>query len=156
MRLIIVRHGEAENTLGLDSERKLTHRGENETLSIAKWLKKENHDNQLVLVSPFVRATQTFKAMLAAGYASENVVEVKELEPEVDPMTAEIVIRAYGMKADNILVISHLPLVSYLVEQFTKESGPIFATAAAAIIDLDDWQTVGNLVDFKAPFQVMD
>jgi phosphohistidine phosphatase len=54
-----------------------------------------------------------------------------------------------------ILIVSHMPFVSYLVAQLTENHQmPIFATGAITIIDYDTTRMKGRLVDVISPDRV--
>ncbi|AWB67297.1 phosphohistidine phosphatase SixA [Saccharobesus litoralis] len=154
MQLVIVRHGEAEPFCQDDSSRQLTVRGIHEASCTGKWLNTFGANFDVALVSPFIRAQQTWQQMQSSNITAKQVHTLADITPESDPELAESVIRAYADGAEKVLVVSHLPLVSYLVERFTQSFGPIFATGAGAVIILQDWQGVGEMSDFKAPFEM--
>ena len=55
----------------------------------------------------------------------------------------------------NVLVVSHMPLVSYLVEQLTVDhQSPIFQTAAIAQIAYDEIKMSGELAHLISPYDV--
>ena len=59
MRLILVRHGEADpNRSGLDSVRQLTERGHRQAELTAQYI-AEQFKPDLFVVSPYIRAQQT-------------------------------------------------------------------------------------------------
>ncbi|NTS75331.1 phosphohistidine phosphatase SixA [Catenovulum sp. SM1970] len=154
MQLFIMRHGQAEYGADLDSNRQLTELGENEATRSAQWILKQCSEFDLVLVSPYIRAQQTWAKLAQAGVVAKQVETINDLMPDSTPSQAASAICAYGADAKSVLVVSHLPLVSYLVEEFTIHAGPLFSTAGVAQIDDIDLSTSihrGELVKFIAP-----
>mgnify|MGYP001942406546 CR=1 FL=1 len=60
-----------------------------------------------------------------------------------------------GMDEQSLLIVSHMPLVSYLVAELTLgHHSPIFQTAAIAQIDYDVEKMTGKLVKLISPFDL--
>ena len=183
MQLYIMRHGEAHpptnHSLTSDSERVLTKQGEFEAKLMATWLTKMNIGIGHLWVSPFVRAQQT------CDIASKNMgVVAKTLDfitPSGDAKQVHDFIDGFisnhlndirsnntqleNMPLDNLapndnnpkplLIVSHMPLVSYLVAELTNyQAAPIFATAAIAEIDYDINTMQGKLVRLISPLDL--
>ena len=141
MRLFLMRHGEASYQANSDKERVLTELGVEQSRTMAKWLMKDISQFDLVLVSPFVRAQQTWKNLLDLNIRSKKVCTLSELTPSSDPSKSSTAISAYAehYQAETVLVVAHMPLLGYLVNEFVpSEEPPIFATAGIAILDLSD------------------
>ena len=153
MRLFIVRHGEAESLATRDKLRNLTDNGRLEVAKTGRWLSQQSPNFASVLVSPYVRAQQTWGIIQEQGLSFAKAHTIDEITPEGDPATAASIINAYAHASDDILVVSHLPLVSYLVEEFTRQMGPIFATASVARIDCNE-DGLGELIQLTLPSQM--
>ena len=62
-----------------------------------------------------------------------------ELVPSADPAMCASLIQAYAeqCKADKVLVVSHMPLLGYLVSEIVRGvEPPLFATSAVCLLDL--------------------
>ena len=156
MRLFLMRHGEASYQANSDKERVLTELGIEQSQTMAKWLMKDISQFDLVLVSPFVRAQQTWKNLLDLNIRSKKVCTLSELTPSSDPSQSSTAISAYAehYQAETVLVVAHMPLLGYLVNEFVpSEEPPIFATAGIAILDLSYDDKV--LVSQDSPETVM-
>lgn len=155
MDLFIVRHGDASFNATTDVQRPLTDQGKGELETLAVWLKQANLAFDLVLVSPYLRSKQSWYVLRDNGVTAATEQEIAEISPESDPELAASVIQAYGTGKNSVLVISHLPLVSYLVGQFSIDSSmPLFATGAVAHIQLEDNVSKGPVKSFIAPFEM--
>ena len=136
MQVFIMRHGDAALDAASDSVRPLTSCGCDESRLMANWLKGQKVDIERVLVSPFLRAEQTL----------DVVGECMNLPGNVDVLPCGDVgmVSAWLQTLANegvasVLVISHLPLVGYLVSELCPgETPPMFTTSAIASVTLDE------------------
>ncbi|MDE1199019.1 MAG: phosphohistidine phosphatase SixA [Pseudomonas sp.] len=111
MKLWILRHGEAQNRARTDAERELTDNGRAEVLSSAASLMGQ--PLRWIIASPYVRAQQTAELVRQALGFSEAVVTVPWLTPDSDPRKVLDNLDLYA--SDNVLVVSHQPLVGSLI-----------------------------------------
>jgi len=149
-----MRHGQAQQFGIEDSQRALTPTGNNEVSSIAKWFKSTQIKVSHIFVSPYVRAQQT--AMIMASYL-DCPPEVTTLD-FITPMDSAKSFHDYldgitgSQELGNVLVVSHMPLVSYLVSSMTNdEHSPIFQTAGVAQIQYNTANMSGELMSITAP-----
>ncbi|EAS0613279.1 phosphohistidine phosphatase SixA [Salmonella enterica] len=139
MQVFIMRHGDAALDAASDSVRPLTPCGCDESRLMANWLKGQKVDIERVLVSPFLRAEQTLDVV---GDCMNLPAQVDVL-PELTPCGDVGLVSAYLQALTNeeigsVLVISHLPLVGYLVSELCPgETPPMFTTSAIANVTLD-------------------
>lgn len=145
MHIYIMRHGEAEMLARSDSERALTALGRLESEMMASYLANQNISFDAVLVSPYLRAQQTWQSVFPYFTAVANVQTLPFLTPggsarkSVDEILA---LQAAGVQ--KLLIVSHLPLVGYIVGELAPEAGvPAFSTSAVGIVELDD-DGIGN------------
>ncbi|MEI6897057.1 MAG: phosphohistidine phosphatase SixA [Psychromonas sp.] len=140
MHIYIMRHGQAEMMANSDSERALTALGRSESEQMASSLVKQHITFDAVMVSPYLRAQQTWESVRPFFPEISNVQTVNALTPSgsarisVNEIAA---LQALGTK--SLLIVSHLPLVGYMVGELVPEAGvPTFATSALAHVELDD------------------
>ena len=108
--LVIVRHGEAGSAT-TDHERSLTSYGQQQISSQYQWLVEQNFMPQIILHSPYKRTVET--ALLSQTLFPEAELEVEPLiTPDGDPKMVQSMIPALGKQ--QILLISHMPMVAYL------------------------------------------
>ncbi|WP_130830909.1 phosphohistidine phosphatase SixA [[Erwinia] mediterraneensis] len=147
MQVFIMRHGDAALEAASDSVRPLTHCGCNESRQMASWLNSQTLDIERVLVSPYLRAEQTLSTVREALNLPEGHEVLPELTPGGDPALVACYLQTLaraGVK--SVLVISHLPLVGYLVAELCpQEAPPMFATSAIACINFDADSCEGKL-----------
>lgn len=174
MQLYIMRHGQASHTGNSDAERQLTKQGCFEAEIMGKWLNTMQPDLSHLLVSPFIRAQQT-SAVVQAMYNNTlqsttcNMItpsgNASQVHDYIDGMLDGLIVSRFDGLSDHseinknhkdseqaLLVVSHMPLVSYLVEDLTVErNSPIFQTAGIAQIDYDVTRMKGQLVRLISP-----
>ncbi|WP_107853083.1 phosphohistidine phosphatase SixA [Oceanimonas marisflavi] len=139
MNIFIMRHGQASSQESDDASRPLTEQGSEEVCQMAQWLSQQVTSFDRVMVSPYVRSQQTWQQM--SRFIPATMVEYHdELIPSADADTTASLILAYGEleQSVNLLVISHMPLVGFLVESLCPGTmAPIFVTSGVAKITLE-------------------
>lgn len=164
-----MRHGEAQNFVEQgsrdDSQRALTAQGKTEAKMMASWLHKMQINPTQVFVSPYVRAQQTCAiatAMMQTKITTLDFItpsgDAKQVHDFIDGWCSEQAEHKTGHKIaqspQSLLIISHMPLVSYLVAQLTQSANtPIFATAGIAHIDYDIKKMYGSLQRLISPIE---
>lgn len=148
MQVFIMRHGDAALEAASDSVRPLTLCGCNESRQMANWLNSQTPDIERVLVSPYLRAQQTLATVREAFPLPENQDVLPELTPGGDPEMVGCYLQTLANEGvKSALVISHLPLVGYLVSELCpQEAPPMFATSAIACVEFDPAQHAGKLL----------
>jgi phosphohistidine phosphatase len=145
MEFYLMRHSTAEAGDVEDADRPLTGEGKEKLAAMAAFAKGAGVEPELVLSSPFRRASDTADAM-AAELGGERV-DLKELEPDgVAPTAWRDIVEASEGK-DCVLAVSHEPLISKLVN-WTLAANEIemeFKQGAIMRIDFDDPSKPGIL-----------
>ncbi len=147
--IYIMRHGEAQSVAPSDALRQLTPNGQREATIAGESLRQQLAPFDLVLVSPYVRAQQTWQAVKHACGAATLELTLDDLVPEADPKQTHDLIDALlaQHQAKNVLLVSHMPLVSYLVSELTQsDTTPIFMTAAVAQMAYDSDKMRGDFL----------
>lgn len=152
VNLVIMRHGEAQPQYSSDSERQLTHAGIREVQQMAGWLQHHYSAFDCIYASPYRRTQQTAALIAEAGLALTPVQTNTDLVPEGN---AQLVLDFIEMQLSEqpdqrILLVSHMPLVSFLVEAFTRQGQtPIFDTAGVACLEFKPGH--GVLLEYASP-----
>jgi len=165
-----MRHGEAQNpvshSLKSDRERMLTKQGEFEAQLMSHWLVKVNADIGHLWVSPFSRAQQTCdkisKKINVKAETLDFITPAGDAKQVHDFIDVFISSQLENMRdSDNLkepqalFIVSHMPLVSYLVAELTNyQAAPVFATAAIAEINYDIKSMRGELVRLISPLDL--
>ena len=152
VNLVIMRHGEAEPQYLSDSERQLTAAGQAEVHQMAQWLHHHYSAFDRIFSSPYRRTLQTAALLVKNGVTSSHVEENSDLVPQGNAqLVVDFLDLVYTQNPQaKILLVSHMPLVSFLVEAFTRSGQtPIFDTAGVACIDYH--QHKGLLLEYVCP-----
>jgi phosphohistidine phosphatase len=138
MQLMIMRHGEAEASFQNDAARNLTTRGFIEAQKAGVWLRDTVEQIDMALVSPYVRAQQTFDMVSSVVDVSRSETN-HQIVPSGTPSTVHDYVDAIlDMNNDvqSLLLVSHMPLVSYLLDNFCGQfESRLFATSSIALLD---------------------
>lgn len=155
VNLVIMRHGEAVAQSSTDSERQLTSRGEAEASQMGQWLDSSYRQFDLILCSPYLRARQTAQQVQQQLRNQPPVEVLSDLVPEGDCRQVQLYLDArLSTQPMRVLLVSHMPLVSFLVETFTKSGNtPIFDTAAIACLHYEVGQA-GVLLEKTSPAEL--
>ncbi len=156
MQIYIMRHGEAHAYAKSDEERALTEKGERDSSAMASWLapKLQYPHLDLVLVSPYLRAQQTWQVCEGILPVATKIITDNEITPYGNSEQVATYLRALiGLeKPHSILLVSHLPLVGYLTAEFEAGiSAPMFPTSGISCIDYDLDTQESKLVFLEYP-----
>lgn len=134
MRVHLVRHGEAVPA-SEDGERPLTARGRADVADLARWCKDNGVRPASIVHSGILRAEQTARILADALDPAGGVRAVRGLAPGDDPARG----RDELLHVDEeVLVVTHLPLVGDLAAALTGAAGALpFATAEIVILEKD-------------------
>jgi phosphohistidine phosphatase len=163
MQLYIMRHGEASMKADTDAQRPLTKQGNLEASLMAKWLSNMDVTFDQILVSPYIRAQQTSAIVVSTLNAQQksstqqSITTVDFITPSGNANDVHSFIDDLCVESscEHLLIVSHMPLVSYLVAELTFEQQcPIFQTAAIAQIDYQTNKMKGELVRIISPIDL--
>lgn len=150
MKIFIMRHGEAQHYAASDAERALTERGRSESVAVARAgvNQKEVTSFDKVLVSPYLRAQQTWQE-IATYFSSQDVEICDDITPygQSEMVFEYVSARAEAEKWQSVLLVSHLPLVGYLVSEFVPDMvPPMFPTSGLVCIDYQPQSRKGEVL----------
>ncbi len=141
MKIVLVRHGEAEAARGNDAERALTANGVAQARCTAAWLLRQTGDeggSLVLLSSPYRRAQQT--AAVLGEYLRKPVLTLAEITPDVDPRRALQALEQHMPGNDWLIVVSHMPLLAALarwLEEGVTGSGRGFGLTEARVLEAE-------------------
>ena len=157
MKLIIMRHGEAERIRVQDNTRSLTSLGEKQAGTAGKWLKDylgADTPVDIALVSSYVRAQQTYEQLSEQVVVSQKQI-CEDVIPEGDPKIAHDFINVLFESESQpsvILVVSHMPFVSYFLEEVhVDKQSMLFDTSSVVIVDYDVAVGAGKIESIYHP-----
>ena len=169
-RLMLLRHAKTETDApsGQDQDRRLDDRGRRDAAEMGDWIGRHPPFPDLVLVSPAVRATQTWELAreVMKDRAKQPAVEfLPDLYGAEVAQLLAIVRMASATDPKRLLLVGHNPGMHELALTLTgsgdeaskKNLHHNLPTAGLAILDfaIDDWNEVsfrrGKLVLFTSP-----
>ena len=141
MRLFVMRHGEAELMVNSDKERCLNARGKEQSTLQGTWLKSTALDLDKVLVSPYTRALETFNQINEVY--EQKLTDKLKIWDGITPYGDSGIVSDYlsvlaEEGVENVLIISHLPLVGDIVKEMCGRNPASFYPATIAEIYLGD------------------
>ncbi len=149
-----MRHAEAENTLGDDQHRSLTPDGLRDIELIARWIAQQGIKFDAIIASPYKRAQQTAQALKEHLHSPVTISTLALLTPHGsatdvhDYLDGILAVKPWN----NVLLVSHMPLVSYLTEKMSVENvAPLFPTASVLHIDYSVERMNGSVAAHISP-----
>ena len=157
-RLLLMRHGEAVAGAP-DNLRRLSTRGEQEVTLMAGWLADRVASKELgrlrIIASPYTRAQQSARAIARAS--GGDIETYKGITPDDSPDSVCEWLMTQP-DSDNLLLVSHMPLLGGLTGVLTRGRagfGVSFATAGVAELSADVWASgCADLISMTGPRQL--
>lgn len=144
--LIVVRHGKSDWAGDEpDRERPLARRGLRQMPETAAWVAAHHPDVDLAVVSPAVRAQQTWQIVADALVSTSSTGEAPEVRTDERVYAAwgrDLVdlVRELPAAAATVVLVGHNPGLEELVAELTGE-GVELPTSAVAVLGFDaGWQ----------------
>lgn len=132
MKIILMRHGQAENDTCPDSARQLTDFGQQQAAQTAAYI-SSNYLPDCFMVSPYDRAQQTL-AYLQAHAPDVSVHIQNNITPSDDAHTALL---ALGhLESECLVVVCHMSIVAHIASLLTGDAPESFALAEARVFDM--------------------
>lgn len=137
IRIVLLRHGEAERHAERDELRRLTPRGRDEVRAVAIRMRELGIQPTAVYSSLYLRARETAE-IIAGVLATGDVTAIGGITPEDDPRRAlakiDPVVSAGGLP----VLVTHMPFIGALAGLLVDGSvhgGAGFVTAAGVLLD---------------------
>lgn len=152
MKIFVMRHGEAQAFANSDQERCLTERGKRQVYEQGMWLKSVQDVMDKVLVSPYLRAQQSFEQVnLAYQNQLKNKLETwNGITPYGD---ANLVLDYLNVLSEEntqaVLIISHLPLVGDIVRTLCGRNSVSFYPST--IVQIEKNSAMGIVTKINYP-----
>jgi phosphohistidine phosphatase len=158
--LYVVRHAEAakKDTPIPDFERPLVKKGEKNAKDVARRLRKQGHNADLLISSPAKRAIETGHIFAKSlKYPVQQILHRDLLYETQDPGDVAVLLREQSNKHDSIMIFGHDPLFTTVVQTLTPEfTGDVPKSSVVAIqFDVNGWSDVtpgtGHVVYYDFP-----
>ncbi|MFK3915492.1 MULTISPECIES: histidine phosphatase family protein [Psychrobacter] len=133
MKIILVRHGQAEDETRPDSARQLTDFGQQQAAQTAEYVTTHYRPDRFV-VSPYTRAQQTLSAFQSRAPQAASSVQ-DNITPSDDARQALIDIA--NIEAECLVVVCHMSIVAYIAGLLTGDYPESFSLAEARVFDME-------------------
>lgn len=133
MKIILVRHGQAEDETRPDSARQLTDFGQQQAAQTAEYI-TTHYQPDYFLVSPYDRAQQTLAEFQARAPKVPAAVQ-ENITPSDDARQALIDIG--NIEADCLVVVCHMSIVANIAGLLTGDYPESFSLAEARVFEMD-------------------
>lgn len=132
MKIILMRHGEAENDTTPDSARQLTDYGRQQAVQTTAYILQKFNPDRFV-VSPYDRAQQTMAALKSP--ASNIPVTIQDnITPSDDARLA--LADLANIEAECMVVVCHMSIIANIAALLTHETPEAFALAEARVFEM--------------------
>ncbi len=150
MKIILMRHGQAEDETRPDSARQLTDFGQQQAARTAQYI-TANYTLDYLVVSPYTRAQQTL-AQLQSRAIDVPVKIQNNITPADDAHTALATLAT--IDAECLVVVCHMSIVAYIASLLTGDSPESFSLAEARIFEMEFVMTgMATEIDRFVPIQ---
>lgn len=133
MKIILVRHGQAEDETRPDSARQLTDFGQQQAAQTAAYI-TTHYQPDYFLVSPYDRAQQTLAEFQVRAPKVPAAVQ-ENITPSDDARQALIDIG--NIEADCLVVVCHMSIVANIAGLLTGDYPESFSLAEARVFEMD-------------------
>ncbi|TXD97708.1 phosphohistidine phosphatase SixA [Psychrobacter frigidicola] len=133
MKIILMRHGQAEDEMRPDSARQLTEFGQQQAAQTADYI-MAHYTPDFFVVSPYDRAQQTL-AQLQTRAPNVLATVQDNLTPADDAHTA--LIELANIEAECLVVVCHMSIVAHIASLLTGISPESFSLAEARVFEME-------------------
>lgn len=133
MKIILVRHGQAEDETRPDSARQLTNFGQQQAAQTAEYI-TTNYKPDRFIVSPYDRAQQTLAELQVRAPTIPATVQ-DNITPSDDAHSALTDISK--IEAQCLVVVCHMSIVANLASLLTGDYPESFSLAEARVFEMD-------------------
>ena len=155
MRLLLLRHANADTEAARDEDRELSAKGVKQAKNVARFCKEHAIEVPLVVSSPVVRALQTAKRV--AEHLGSRLVVEPWLACGMEPETALEKLRDFGVEP-ALMLVGHEPDFSALAAHLLGLSSGVkleFRKATLMALDVESIERGGARLDFSIPSRLM-
>ena len=129
--LCLLRHARA---FGQGPGAALVHEGEQHAVQLGQRLAREGFTPARAFCSPYLRARETARLVLAEVAPGMAPTPLHELTPDWDPDDALFTLASLDLPAARVLVVAHLPLLGLLVQKLAEE---IVTFSPGTLVEVD-------------------
>lgn len=140
MKILVMRHGDAEAPKTDDASRMLTDYGRQQAAKIGQWLAASAFVPGLMIVSPYRRAQETANIVLSHLSEKPECRTDKGITPEGSPnRVLDVLAKIKDQRV--IMLVSHMPFVSDFIDVAVRGTSGVslspLPTAGLAMLEAD-------------------
>ncbi|MBX9743222.1 MAG: phosphohistidine phosphatase SixA [Chthoniobacterales bacterium] len=157
MKLIILRHAEAEAKEGVDYERKLTLHGREQAIRVGKFCNDQYFRPDLILTSPVVRACETAELFVAQFEDEITLMEQPWIACGMTPEIALKELSAYK-RVGSLLLVGHEPDLGWLIATLLgipHAEGVEVKKASLTCIHVEKIAAGAGTLEFFIPYELL-
>lgn len=157
MRLVLIRHGDAEDYAGSDFQRNLTEKGRKQAGKIGKFLSKiDDLDKAVLVFSPYLRAAQTAEGIQKSSTHYYTSIEDKRLGCGMTPQDALGVVKELSTE-DTIIMVGHQPDMGDLAAFLLGSHGAAVEVKKASVLifEMYGFRSGGGCLEAVVPVKLM-
>lgn len=133
MKIILMRHGQAEDYSHPDSARQLTEFGHQQAAQSANYILKHYSPDRFV-VSPYDRAQQSLAELQSR--ATNIPASVQDNITPADDAHAALMELGH-IEAECLVVVCHMSIIAHLASLLTGDSPESFSLAEARVFEME-------------------
>lgn len=133
MKMILMRHGQAEDETRPDSARQLTDFGQQQAAQTADYI-TAHYTPDYFVVSPYDRAQQTL-AQLQLCAPNVTAIVQDNITPADDARAA--LAELAKIEAECVVVVCHMSIVAHIASLLTGDSPESFSLAEARVFEME-------------------
>ena len=133
MKIILIRHGQAEDETRPDSARQLTDFGQQQAVQTAEYITARYHPDYF-LVSPYDRAQQTLAALQSLLPSVPSKIQ-ENITPSDDARHALTDIA--NIEVECLVIVCHMPIVANIAGLLIDDYPESFSLGEARVFEMD-------------------
>lgn len=157
MRLILIRHADAEDYAGSDFQRNLTPKGRKQSKKVGAFLSSiADLDKSILVYSPYLRAAQTAELIAEKSAHYYTTIEDKRLGCGMSLNDAMDLITELAFE-DTVIMVGHQPDLGDLIAHLLGTHAPTVHVrkASVAIFEIDSLRSGGGSLEAFLPATFM-
>ncbi len=157
MRLVLVRHADAEDYAGSDFQRNLTAKGIKQARKVSTFLSGiEELDKSILIFSPYLRAAQTAKIITEGSEHYYTTIEDKRLGCGMTPAEAMEIFKELSFE-DTVIMVGHEPDMGNLMAHLLGSPAHTLHVrkASVAIFEVEGMRQGGGILEAFVPCKYM-
>lgn len=155
MQLVLLRHADANTSADVDTERRLSEKGEEQALKVAQFCERQEIKPEIIITSPVRRAVET--AEIVSKELKVDFLVEDWLACGMHPHAAMDGLKAYR-RHECVMIVGHEPDFSHLVSWLVgipDNSNIHIRKASLTHVEVQSHREAGGRLEFSIPCRLM-